>query len=219
MLNTFQSGKVIITALLHDQIFSHISLQVEFKIMTEKTLHLGLCLPKSCSSDQVHRLVQKHFDLTEVQHERIRPKVLAVKNLKLNPNFFMKKSFVILLALITAVAILSKLASNLQKAIQHDENNNIALAGTENEVKFTFIEELINCFNYERNINLIKARESSKSTVNSISGMRSISCFLIIISHVCTFLHFSLADRASYQDGLDTVLGMLMVNCALLVDW
>lgn len=186
--------------------------------MTEKTLHLGLCLPKSCSNNQVHRLVQKHFDAAEVKHEQMRPKVLTVKNLKLSPSFFIKKSFIILLTLIIAVSALSKLASRLRKTIKRDENNNIALA-TENEVKLTFTEELINCFNYERNINSIKSRESSKSSVKSISGMRSVSCFLIIISHVCTFMHFSLSNKASYQDGLDTVLGMIMINCALLVDW
>lgn len=186
--------------------------------MTEKTLHLGLCLPKSCSNDQVNRLVQKYFDATEWKQERTRPKVLTVKNLKLSPSFFMKKSFVILLTLIAAVTALSKLASSLKKTIKRDDNNNIAL-GTENKVKLTFTEELISCFNYERNINLIKSRESSKSAVNSISGMRTISCFLIIISHVCTFMHFSLSNKASYQDGLDTILGMIIINCALLVDW
>ena len=138
--------------------------------MVENVLHLGLCLPKSCSNNQVHNLVQAFFNSSESQNE-VKPKVLEVKHPKFDPRFFFKKTVVALGACVIVAALLKRGAINLEKDIKNDENNNIAL-GTENESKLSFQQKIIQCFNYEQNKRSICSRELSISGANSISGMR-----------------------------------------------
>lgn len=188
--------------------------------MTEKILHIGLCLPKSCTHDHVKILTQNLFDKSPTSFllvYEMKPKVLEVKNLKFRPRFLLKKSFLSLVTCFVVATLLSRLASNLERHIKFDENNNIAL-GTENEIKLSRVDNFIRCFNYAESKKWILSREPSKMAVNSISGLRSISCFLIAITHVCTFSHFKLFNKVSYLDQAETFLGLLLLNAALLVD-
>lgn len=140
--------------------------------MLENILHIGLCLPRSCSNDQVHDLIQKLFDSSEPEKvfETI-PRVLEVKHPKFNPQFFLKKSVIALGACFIVAAFLSRRAINLEKTMKNDNNNNIAL-GIERETNLSLSHKIIQCFNYEQNKNTICSRELSKTAVNSISGMR-----------------------------------------------
>lgn len=147
-------------------------MQADFKIMVENILHIGLCLPKACSNNQIKLLLRSHLgDIISQQEIGIQPEVLEVKNLKLNPRFFFKSSVWILIACVIFTLLLSRLAATLEKAMKLDENNNIAL-GMENKVKLRFSDEIIKCFNYVQNKKAIQSKEPSKGAVNSISGLR-----------------------------------------------
>lgn len=140
--------------------------------MSEKILHLGLCLPKSCSNNQVHGLVQLLLNQQRLELGLgLQTKVLEVKNLKFNPKLVFKTSVLALLAFMAILTFLNRSASKLDKTIKLDENNNIA-QGTEKEIKFSLYNKIIKCFNYDKNKNVIRSRDSSKSSVDSISGMR-----------------------------------------------
>lgn len=146
--------------------------QVDFKIELENVLHLGLCLPKSCSNNQIHALLQEFFNGTDSRNNLdFNAEVLEVKDLTISTQFYTRTSLWLLVVCVMFVKLLSSLASNLEKVIKLDENNNIA-CGTENEVKLTFGKRIIKCFNYEENKKAIRSRESSPEAVNSISGMR-----------------------------------------------
>lgn len=72
--------------------------QIEIKFHTENLLHIGVCLPSSCSNFELHNLTQDYLnsrtfdqqDLYEFEAE-----VLEVKDLKLRENFFTKKSVIL----------------------------------------------------------------------------------------------------------------------------
>lgn len=141
--------------------------------MSENVLHIGLCLPKSCDNGQVQHLVQKLFDGDFLRREyEIHPKVFEVKALGFRPRFFLKKSFMLLMACVAVAALFGRLAKNLEKVIKVDENNNNIAMGTENEIKLSSTGSFIRCFNSTANKAAIRSRESSPSAVNSISGMR-----------------------------------------------
>lgn len=147
-------------------------LQIDLKIMLEHVLHLGLCLPSSCNNLEVHSLLQDTFDDMEMRHKlEMQPKVLDVKDLKLNPRFFFRKSVWLLVTFIAAIIFMSYLAANLEKSRKVDENQNIA-NGLENKVKLSSLDVAIKCFNYKENKRFICSRESSAAAVNSISGLR-----------------------------------------------
>lgn len=74
--------------------------QVEIKFMTELLLHIGLCLPKSCTMPEIHNLTQIYFDQRLASAQNIfefDAKVLLVKDLKLRDYFFLKKSVLLLM--------------------------------------------------------------------------------------------------------------------------
>lgn len=147
-------------------------MKAEIKMMSENVLHLGLCLPKSCSNRQVHDLVQKYFSSTDLQQEfGLQAKVLQVKVLQFNPQFFLQKSFLIFIACLIFVKFLNRSSKKLEMSIKFDENNYIAL-GTEGQIKLSSYQKLVKCFNYEQNLSVLRSREAPKSSVNSISGLR-----------------------------------------------
>ncbi len=77
----------------------HSPWQIEMKFMIENMLHIGLCLPKSCTNDEIFNLTRKYFNnrLVDVQvMYEIDADVVEVKDMKLRENFFLKKSVIIM---------------------------------------------------------------------------------------------------------------------------
>lgn len=72
--------------------------QIEIKFLTENLLHLGLCLPKSCSNSEIHNLTQELFNSRTLDAQNIlefESDVLLVKDLDIRENFFMKTSVIL----------------------------------------------------------------------------------------------------------------------------
>lgn len=62
----------------------------------QKILHIGLCLPVSCSNEMIFNLTQEYFNSAELIAQQINdfhPNVLQVKNLDAKTSLFEKKSF------------------------------------------------------------------------------------------------------------------------------
>lgn len=73
--------------------------QVEIKFMMENLLHIGLCLPKSCTNSEIHNLTQEYLNSKDLDSQilfEFEGDVLLVKDLHLDENFFSK--FTIILA-------------------------------------------------------------------------------------------------------------------------
>lgn len=72
--------------------------QIEVKFHTENLLHIGLCLPKSCSNSEVHNLTQEFLNTRMLDTQNLfefESDVLLVKDLNLRENFFYKPSIII----------------------------------------------------------------------------------------------------------------------------
>lgn len=88
--------------------------QMQMKFMTEHILHLGLCLPKSCTNQQIHELAENYFNTKDTLYQLNynSTQILQVKNLKLRENFWQKKSCIIL-GLVYLSLLFNKLRCNL----------------------------------------------------------------------------------------------------------
>lgn len=139
--------------------------------MNENILHLGLCLPKSCTNGEIEELMQKYFDEKSalLQFYKLDAAVLNVKKQNFNPRFLLKKSILILVVIIAAVIWLTQSAGRLKKLKDLDANNNVA---PENAKKMPLTDEIIGCFSYCDNVKSILSRETSKNSLKSISGLR-----------------------------------------------
>lgn len=77
----------------------HSPWQVEVKFLLENMLHIGLCLPKSCSNDEIYNLTRMYFESKLLDSQgmfEIDADVVQVKDMRLRDNFFLKKSVIIL---------------------------------------------------------------------------------------------------------------------------
>lgn len=64
-------------------------------IYSQKILHIGLCLPTSCSNTEIANLAQKYFELELLDIQSVldqHPDVLEVKDLNVKTNFLEKTS-------------------------------------------------------------------------------------------------------------------------------
>lgn len=142
--------------------------------MQENLLHIGLCLPKSCTNRQIKFLVQNFFNSLETgidENHDMKSRVVEVKNLKFSPKILLKHYFLVFAAFVFITKFLNHLAAKVEKEMKDNENKNIAL-GIENKVKLPLRKKLIRCFNFERNMEKMTSKDTSSSAVLSISGLR-----------------------------------------------
>lgn len=151
--------------------------------MVENTLHLGLCLPKSCSSDQIHSLVQSFFnDPAKAYEFGLQSNVLRVKDLKIHPQFFLKKTVLGFLLVTIAVAYLRRVAAKKKKRPMTDSNNNVV----ETEDDFQLNQKLE-----------IQKGNFAAATIGSISGLR----------------YVSLAQAGKFQNNTCFQIHFMLLNC------
>lgn len=153
--------------------------------MSENVLHLGLCLPKSCSNRQIQLLVEKLLNQKKQQNAfGMKTKVVEVKDLKFNPRFLLRKSFLALIAYFVFAKIVRRIASKQKDRRKLDDNNN-AVSCTEHVKPLTFLEKFTKCFDYDENKKSIRDRTPQALGINSISGLRwSDLWFLVVLVNI-----------------------------------
>lgn len=70
-------------------------IQVELLLTSQKILHVGLCMPSSCSNNEIMNVTQEYFDRSMLQAQRFfehQPQVIQVKDIKVTTNFLEKLS-------------------------------------------------------------------------------------------------------------------------------
>lgn len=81
------------------KLFEHISFlnrSIDWNLVSrsaQRILHIGLCLPTSCSNEQIADLSQEYFDSEVLDAQNVleqHPKVLEAKDLKLKTDFMQK---------------------------------------------------------------------------------------------------------------------------------
>ncbi|XP_055537122.1 uncharacterized protein LOC129725377 isoform X2 [Wyeomyia smithii] len=94
--------------------------QLEMKFQGENILHIGLCVPRSCSNGELFNLTARYFDERIIHSQDIyefKPDVLQVKDLQLTTNFWVKPSFLVICISFLVTALMVFLAqTRAQKA-------------------------------------------------------------------------------------------------------
>ncbi|KAL4703979.1 hypothetical protein ACJJTC_000365 [Scirpophaga incertulas] len=164
-------------------------------VRTRRTLHLGLCLPRSCSRESVGALVGA------ANAPLLRHAVLAVRS----PDhggyaYFQDPTF--LLDLDISVANGKKI---------YNVNNNIAInsntseerltaetASTDEELKLSLWSELLLSFSMKANVLQILDQSVGADTVPVVHGLRSLSMVWVIFGHTCIVV-FKYADNTALR--------------------
>ncbi|XP_055608039.1 uncharacterized protein LOC129755528 [Uranotaenia lowii] len=100
--------------------------QVEMKFMSENILHIGLCVPRSCSNGELHNLTARYFDEGVIQAQDIfefKPDVLQVKDMQLPDHFWTKPSVFIIGISFIVTGLMVLLAYNRdQKELEYERS-------------------------------------------------------------------------------------------------
>ncbi|XP_053674198.1 nose resistant to fluoxetine protein 6-like [Anopheles nili] len=209
--------------------------QVEVKFQSENILHIGVCIPRSCTNDELHNLTARYFDENLVLAQDIyefKPNVLHVKNTTLGHTFWAKPSVFIIGIVLAFTLLMVYLAHIKEQRAMEEKNNNVTTTVTGSNTppassiippnghpdESTFTERIIDSFNLRKNLNTIFRTESGPQSLPVISGMKSICCFLILCFHMQWYTFYTVHNPSVMLHYAEQAHFQLVSNAPLLVD-
>lgn len=151
--------------------------QIDTKVKVEPILHLGLCLPESCSVDDALTMVNEAArggSLTDLTFLEARPQVLAVKDLNISVQFFLRPSFILFIALVIG---------------------NITMVFV---FKTDSPQLIVRGFDLNYHIKALYTIKKSEVTIPVVKGFKTMLNTVIQITHVLFFSYFVIKDKVSF---------------------
>uniref|UniRef100_A0ABK8FMC8 Nose resistant-to-fluoxetine protein N-terminal domain-containing protein n=2 Tax=Anopheles gambiae TaxID=7165 RepID=A0ABK8FMC8_ANOGA len=208
--------------------------QVDVKFQSENILHIGVCIPRSCTNDELHNLTARYFDENLVLAQDIyefKPNVLHVKNTTLDRAFWSKPSVFIIGVSLAFTLLMIYLAHSREQRLMEEKNNNHmdgtagaspaaarAEGGSDLADASTFTERVIDSFNLRKNLNTIFRTDSGPQSLPVICGMKSICCFLILCFHMQWYTFYTVHNPSVMLHYAEQIRFQLVSNAPLLVD-
>lgn len=129
---------------------------------------MGICIPKSCTNDEIKNITQEIFDNKNLHFQSIyemTPQVIDVKDLKLKDEFYSTISFQIF-SYISLVTILLVIANLLTDKDYDQENNN------ESQQSTSLLTRCVRCFSIRENLSWLFNTDTTPASIPVINGIR-----------------------------------------------
>lgn len=188
--------------------------QVEIKFMTERIVHIGLCLPRSCTSPEIYNMTQSFFDNELSEDSRmlnLHPEVVRVKDMKVSETFFNKLSLKLVVGVLTFTFLMMTAAgvittnSKPSTDVPSDEPSGLS--------------KFIKCFDLSDNWKfLFTTKENQPNSIPVINGLRSISCLWILLFHVMWYMYFTVDNKTFLISYAEKIVFQFISTAPLLVD-
>ncbi|XP_050073832.1 nose resistant to fluoxetine protein 6-like [Anopheles maculipalpis] len=206
--------------------------QVDVKFQSENILHIGVCIPRSCTNDELHNLTARYFDENLVLAQDIyefKPNVLHVKNTTLDRAFWLKPSIFIIGLSLAFTLLMVYMAHSREQRLLEEKNNNhpsgsttapATAASTNGDLaeETTFLDRVIDSFNVRKNLNTIFRTDTGPQSLPVICGMKSICCFLILCFHMQWYTFYTVHNPSVMLHYAEQIRFQLVSNAPLLVD-
>ncbi|XP_002007074.2 nose resistant to fluoxetine protein 6 [Drosophila mojavensis] len=205
--------------------------QVEIKLMSEQIIHIGLCLPSSCSSSEVQHLAAEYVGrgmFAESDIYDIRPEVLYMKDLQLSESFYQRTSFRLLVSCVLITGALMLCAQQLLAVKKlPSSGEDLGLAPAESELwralhsllRLQRLRQLVSCYDVPANWSRIFAiRESTPQEIPIMNGLRSVCAIWIMIFHVVWFMYFTVHNKIVLISYAEQAFFQYVSSAPLLVD-
>ncbi|KAH8286867.1 hypothetical protein KR018_003134 [Drosophila ironensis] len=209
--------------------------QVEIKLMSEQIIHIGLCLPSACSSEEVKSLAQDYVAagmFTESEIFDIRPEVVYMKDLQLKEAFFERLSFRLVVACVLATCALMFCAQQLTAAkklapLTDEPEADPGLAPAESELwralhsmlQWEKFQKFVPCWDVPANWSKIFAvRENAPNEIPLMNGLRSVCAIWIMVFHVVWFMYFTVHNKTVLISYAEQAFFQYVSSAPLLVD-
>ncbi|XP_055716518.1 nose resistant to fluoxetine protein 6-like [Phlebotomus papatasi] len=219
-------------------------IQFEMKFLAEKILHIGLCVPTSCTNADIWNITQLYLDEEIFQYQDIfhieDVKVVQVKSLRVGNGFYQKTSVKLLCILVFFTCLMTFLSWRFDKCVKIDQENNNgqSMDKTEQHLKngaatlsadngtnsmiqkseIALYQRIVNCFNVEENVRGLVSTKEPTNSISVINGIRSIVCFWILCFHMYWFQHFTVSNTATLFATGERPYFLFIANAPLLVD-
>ncbi|EDV38987.1 uncharacterized protein Dana_GF25080, isoform B [Drosophila ananassae] len=207
--------------------------QVEIKLMSEQIIHIGLCLPSSCSSEEVKSLAQNYVSagmFAENEIFDIRPEVVYMKDLQLKEAFFERASFRLVVACLLATGALMLCAQQLtaaKKLAPLADEPDPGLAPAESELwralhsmlQWEKFQKFVPCWDVPANwAKIFSVRENSPNEIPLMNGLRSVCAIWIMVFHVVWFMYFTVHNKTVLISYAEQAFFQYVSSAPLLVD-
>lgn len=196
--------------------------QVEIKFMTERIVHVGLCLPKSCTSPEIHNMTQSFFDNEQSEESRVlslHPEVIRVKDMKVSEKFFKKMSLKLLVGVLTFTILMLTAAGVVTTTPPSKTGEGSNAVSTSTSDDFPGTTKFIKCFDLSNNWKfLFTTKENQLNSIPVIDGLRSISCLWILLFHVMWYMYFTVDNKTFLISYAEQNVFQYISTAPLLVD-
>ncbi|XP_055378338.1 O-acyltransferase like protein-like [Condylostylus longicornis] len=170
---------------------------VDLNLAFEQTIHVGVCLPVSCSMKKINQFSTAYFSRQTFQPQKdlnLKMNFLASKTPSLKWKFVLNIGVIIFLTLLSTVLIFGFLAEIVlrmrEKRAQLMKNNCDDHLVQE---KSSF-EDFLLCFDLRDNFNRALKLDDSKHFISVIAGLRTIVCLWVTLFHVYYYSLFAISN-------------------------
>ncbi|XP_034111657.1 nose resistant to fluoxetine protein 6 [Drosophila albomicans] len=202
--------------------------QVEIKLMSEQIIHIGLCLPSACSSQEVKQLAGEYVSrgmFAENDIFDMHPEVVYMKDLQLKDAFYQRSSFRLLVACTLATGALMLCAQQLLVGKKEQGTGGLAPAESElwralhSMLRWQKLQQLVSCYDVPANWSKIFAvRENKAHEIPVMNGLRSVCAIWIMIFHVVWFMYFTVHNKTVLLSYAEQAFFQYVSSAPLLVD-
>ncbi|XP_049308007.1 uncharacterized protein LOC105227686 isoform X2 [Bactrocera dorsalis] len=219
---------------------------IDLRLPYESFIHIGLCLPQSCSSAALRRYTDEYFLRGEFTMQRdfeLQMQSVAARVPSLGWDFLQQTgtliSIIILITLVLLMALAeivyrSKAKLKLQQMWHtkaphttvmidgaHITNVPIESAYESTTVKSSTVEEIILCFRFTENWQrALKAdrMNSNSNFVGVIAGVRTVICLWVSTFHVYYYSVFALTNAPMLFVAMGNFLNQPLLEAIFFVD-
>ncbi|XP_008545090.1 nose resistant to fluoxetine protein 6 [Microplitis demolitor] len=206
------------------------TLQYQFRFKYDDLMSLGLCLPASCSTDELGKILTKIFE----------SRTLAISNLysadyRLHDIRDLKDDYkwlldwrIITTGIVVILTILLVIIGTFydctihQKRLKLSElSKNLESDSTEtpkSKIQLKLLEEVLLCFSIYTNFKIIFNTKSNEDSVTSINGIRLLGMIWIFLLHAVVYSNDTIDNRAIVWRLSEELSNQVLTSSSLAVD-
>ncbi|XP_012154768.1 nose resistant to fluoxetine protein 6 [Ceratitis capitata] len=219
---------------------------IDVRLPYESIIHIGLCLPQSCSVASLRRYTDEYFQRGDFMMQReweLQMHAVAARVPSFGLNFFQQTGTLIAIVILTTLVLLIALAeivhrSEEQLKLQQFMHTKAPIATTKASTvhmenfpvqpprdtcaaESSTTEELLLCFRLSENFKRALQLEPASSNSNFlcvIAGVRSIICLWVSTFHVYYYSVFALSNAPMLFVAMGNFLNQPLLQAIFFVD-
>nr|XP_014087296.1 nose resistant to fluoxetine protein 6-like isoform X1 [Bactrocera oleae] len=219
---------------------------IDLRLPYESFIHIGLCLPQSCSSAALRRYTDEFFRRGEFTMQRdfeLQMQSVAARVPSFGLDFFQQTGTLFSIIILTTLVLLMALAEivyrskaklKLHKMLYtkapiatvtvggvHIANVPVESANESTAVNSLTVEEILLCFRFTENWQrALKAERlnSNSNFVGVIAGVRTVICLWVSTFHVYYYSVFALSNAPMLFVAMGNFLNQPLIEAIFFVD-